>query len=930
LVSLALANVTTTGLSGLEYSTDGGQTWTAYTSGNVALDGSGKMLVRTSLTPEQETAIDNGDTLTLTATNTSGSPSVGTGTVKDDGTGTIFKEDGTEDTTIVKDDDRPLAVSSPTVNEGSPTVVFTISGSPNQVVSLALANVTTTGLSGLEYSTDGGQTWTAYTSGNVALNGSGKMLVRTSLTPEQEAASDNDETLTLTVTNTSGSPSGGTGTVKDDGTGTIFKEDGTDNTTAVKEDDRRLTVNNVTVNEGSPYVIFEVSGGPNQLVSLALANLTTNGLSGLEYSTEGGAFLRLSREGVIWNAYTSGYVALSGSGKMLVRTPLTSEQEAESDNGETLTLTATNTSGTPAVGTGTVKDDGSGAIFKEDGTVDTTTVKDDDRPITVTSPIVNERSPYVIFEVSGGPNQLVNLALANVTSTGLSGLEYSTDGGKTWTAYTSGYLVLNGSGKMLVRTSLTPEQEAVLDNGETFTLTAKNTSDTPTVGTGTIKDNGTGSYWTGDSMEPATAQELQVAGIVLDDDRLFANNDDFGPINGKNGGEIGNVLLNDLKNGNPVILSEITISSAQAGPLTVNADGIVKVSANTPAGTYTVVYTICEKLNTSNCSTATVTVTVEAALIEANMDNFQDNEINGLLGGVAGNVLGNDKLNNNPLKAAEVIIRVNDNGGMIGVGIDATGNLTVPVGAAPGTYILRYSICEVSNPANCDEAIAIVEVFHGVNLSVSKRSEISEIFEGDEFNYVISVKNVGNTDAANAFAIDILPEGLRYVSSTVNGAAASTVVSGQEIRWNFAMLAAGTVAEITLRVKAAPISGGKEQAVINTATISSPQSELSPNDNSSSAMITVKPFFIPNTITPNGDRFNDTFEIPGLGRYVSNELVIFNRMGDHVFEHKNYQNDWSAEGLVSGSYFYILKVEDEEGIEHIFKGFIQVVKESNR
>jgi gliding motility-associated-like protein/uncharacterized repeat protein (TIGR01451 family) len=234
------------------------------------------------------------------------------------------------------------------------------------------------------------------------------------------------------------------------------------------------------------------------------------------------------------------------------------------------------------------------------------------------------------------------------------------------------------------------------------------------------------------------------------------------------------------------------------------------------------------------------------------------------------------------------------------------------------------------NPTNCDEAIVVFEVFHGVNLRISKRSEVSEIFEGDEFNYVIRVENVGNTNAVNAFVTDILPTELRYVSSSVNGLAANTVVSGQEIRWNFTMLSVGASAEIILRVKAAPISGGREQTVVNTANISSPQRELSPNDNISSAMIKVKPFFIPNTITPNGDRINDTFEIPGLGRYVSNELVIFNRNGDHVFERKNYQNDWDAESLVSGTYFYVLKVVDEQGSEHVFKGYIQIIKERIR
>ncbi|WP_188444649.1 DUF7507 domain-containing protein, partial [Belliella aquatica] len=316
--------------------------------------------------------------------------------------------------------------------------------------------------------------------------------------------------------------------------------------------------------------------------------------------------------------------------------------------------------------------------------------------------------------------------------------------------------------------------------------------------------------------------------------------------------------------------------------------------------------------------------------IEANMDNFQENEINGLLGGVAGNVLDNDKLNGNPVKGSEVIITVKDEGGMPGVSIDKDGNLIVPKGTAPGTYVITYTICDVLDPENCDEAIAIVEVFHGVNLKITKTVETSEVYEGDEFIYILRVENNGNIESADAVVTDILPDGLRYVSATVNGPSAVFAQNGQELSWKFAMLLPGDVAEIALRVKAAPLTDGRDKSLVNTATVSSPQRELSPDDNSSSAAVNIKAFFIPNTITPNGDRINDTFEIPGLGRYVSNELLIFNRWGDHVYERKNYQNDWSAEGLVSGTYFYLLKVTDESGKDQEFKGFIQVVKERIR
>jgi uncharacterized repeat protein (TIGR01451 family) len=40
------------------------------------------------------------------------------------------------------------------------------------------------------------------------------------------------------------------------------------------------------------------------------------------------------------------------------------------------------------------------------------------------------------------------------------------------------------------------------------------------------------------------------------------------------------------------------------------ATGLVSVPANTPAGTYTITYKICELLNSANCASTTATVTV--------------------------------------------------------------------------------------------------------------------------------------------------------------------------------------------------------------------------------------------------------------------------------------------------------------------------------
>ena len=73
--------------------------------------------------------------------------------------------------------------------------------------------------------------------------------------------------------------------------------------------------------------------------------------------------------------------------------------------------------------------------------------------------------------------------------------------------------------------------------------------------------------------------------------------------------------------------------------------------------------------------------------------------------------------------------------------------------------------------------------------------------------------------------------------------------------------------------------------------------------------------FIPNTISPNNDGSNDQFLIACLDDFPDNQLSIYNRWGDKVFEAAPYQNNWQGEferqPLPAGTYFYVLKLTNE-------------------
>ncbi|WP_047790567.1 gliding motility-associated C-terminal domain-containing protein, partial [Tenacibaculum mesophilum] len=78
---------------------------------------------------------------------------------------------------------------------------------------------------------------------------------------------------------------------------------------------------------------------------------------------------------------------------------------------------------------------------------------------------------------------------------------------------------------------------------------------------------------------------------------------------------------------------------------------------------------------------------------------------------------------------------------------------------------------------------------------------------------------------------------------------------------------------------------------------------------------------ISKAVTPNGDSWNEFFEVTGAEScgFIAN-VKIFNRWGARVFESKNYANNWngtsdgatfgSAERLPAGTYYYIVILEN--------------------
>jgi gliding motility-associated-like protein len=89
----------------------------------------------------------------------------------------------------------------------------------------------------------------------------------------------------------------------------------------------------------------------------------------------------------------------------------------------------------------------------------------------------------------------------------------------------------------------------------------------------------------------------------------------------------------------------------------------------------------------------------------------------------------------------------------------------------------------------------------------------------------------------------------------------------------------------------------------------------------------------PNGFTPNGDGMNDELVFDQLltnpEDFKDNELIVFNRWGDIVFEAQPYNNDWrgtnqEGEDLPDGTYYFILRLNVGDG--EIIRGDVTIIR----
>lgn len=87
-------------------------------------------------------------------------------------------------------------------------------------------------------------------------------------------------------------------------------------------------------------------------------------------------------------------------------------------------------------------------------------------------------------------------------------------------------------------------------------------------------------------------------------------------------------------------------------------------------------------------------------------------------------------------------------------------------------------------------------------------------------------------------------------------------------------------------------------------------------------------YAIPNLITPNGDGFNDVWDLSFIPGIEKAEIFVLNRYGWEVFKTKEYKNDWNGkfngEILPDGAYVYIIDFKNPD--RQIIRGVLNIMK----
>ena len=386
---------------------------------------------------------------------------------------------------------------------------------------------------------------------------------------------------------------------------------------------------------------------------------------------------------------------------------------------------------------------------------------------------------------------------------------------------------------------------------------------------------------------------------------------------------LGNILTNDSYNTQSVTTASVTISTTTAltnVPYIATAMGEVFLPAHTPAGTYTLTYSLCAKTAPYNCSeVTTVTVIVSPSLVIARDDTYT---ITIGTTTITENIYGNDSIGEQTPNASLVNFQSiggsKDSDNFYVLSVNLAGNVLIPQGTPIGIYTLEYRICDIHHQSNCDTAIV------KVSITSPPVPPSTLVVTPDKFTYT------GNAIVGNILDNDIIDDNpIELPNDDVNIEAEEPTDTAPYIETSTGNVIVPThtpVGTYTLNyelcIENLTICDATTVEVIVPDNPTPPAPPKPQEDETASPTNVLIPY---NAISLNDDNKNDYFHIEGIEKYPDNIVRIYNKEGLKVFEVTGYDNkNQSFKGFTQGevavkkslelpigTYFYFIEYTNE-------------------
>ena len=429
---VALTDIPPDALSDLEYSSDGGATWAAWSAPfEVGPLNSGQtilLLLRATVTAQTPRPIYN--TITVTSSTPDPDPNNNSYTAE-------VEAVSSADLAVIKTADLPNVISGERLIY---TITITNHG-PSEATNVQLTDDVPAGLTNPEFSLDSGTTWNPWLSphqiGTLANGETAVVLIRGTVTVDQ------DEILINTAV--------ASGDEMDP-----VPENNADTTTTSATASADLTVlktasaQEVAGGEALTYTVMVTNNGPSPARDVEVTDTVPAGLTGVEYSTD---------LGVTWNPWTGsatvGIMLTNEEITILIRGIVSASATG------TLVNTVSINSATPDPDPG-----------NNQSTVITPVIASTHlaiKKISSTHPVVaGERILYTIVLSNAGFSNAQNVTITDDIPSSISNVQYSTDYGITWNPWVSPLLVgdlpAGGVLEFLLRGDVSPSAQGEIIN----------------------------------------------------------------------------------------------------------------------------------------------------------------------------------------------------------------------------------------------------------------------------------------------------------------------------------------------------------------------------------------------------------------------------------------------------------------------------------